>query len=731
MQGKLKGMKLFVLASALLFAGPFQLLFAQQAPLPGSAIPQFVEPLPSLDAIVAGTGQIELRMKEFQAMVLPGTFVPANGQPYTGTWVWGYLQPGQTTRASYLGPVIVATRGTPTEVKWVNDLGHVSTSNLLAYTLSTDQTMHWADPLNGEENMCAHMVMPMSSPMPPCDQNYSGPIPAVVHLHGGEIPDVLDGGPDAWFTSDGDYKGHAFYSKDGDLATNYSIYRYPNSQEASNIWFHDHTLGATRLNVYAGLAGAYIITDPPNDPANLPGPIVPVVIQDRMFDTNGQLYFPAGLPFISNPEHPFWVPEFTGDTILVNGKTWPYLQVEPKRYRFYFVNGSNARTYEIFLVNRVTKAMGPALYQIGTDGGYLDSPVKIDPNAPAGQLQKLVLMPGERADIIIDFAGLAPGTRLLMRNTAKTPFPAGAAVQGSTTGRILEFRVTPPTGADTSYDPAAGGALRTPMARLVNPAAGTLAPGVTAQKTRQLSLNEVMGMPSVVAGVAYPGGPLEILVNNTKWSGESFRAYDDFTPITVNGVTNLYSEMPREGETEIWEIVNITADAHPIHLHLVQFQAMNRQVIDAKKYIAAYDAAFPGGGTDPMTGQPYPPGVYVPGFGPPLDYYTGNPRALGGNPDVTPFLKGKAKTPQANEAGWKDTVIAYPGEVLRIAVRWAPTSLAATTAPVDASFEFDPQGVHGYVWHCHIIDHEDNEMMRPTSVEPNDAARTYIKGVDY
>jgi FtsP/CotA-like multicopper oxidase with cupredoxin domain len=247
---------------------------------------------------------------------------------------------------------------------------------------------------------------------------------------------------------------------------------------------------------------------------------------------------------------------------------------------------------------------------------------------------------------------------------------------------------------------------------------------------------------------AYPGGPLEILVNNTKWNGEringvmtdpmtghmmyTFKTRPDFT---LDGTgKNWLSELPNEGETEIWEIVNLTADAHPIHLHLVQFQLMNRQNFDAGKYNAAYSAAFPGGGYDHMTGQPYPAGVYIPAFGPPLNY---NPSAAsgnkyGGNPDVTPSLKGKISRPLPQEAGWKDTVIMYPGQVTRIAVRWAPTDLPANTPVASANFPFDPNGGHGYVWHCHIVDHEDNEMMRPDEVTPNPAAtRTYVKGVDY
>jgi FtsP/CotA-like multicopper oxidase with cupredoxin domain len=719
---------LLILALAFLPAASVRAEDDEQISISPTEVPQFVDPLPGLP-LVDGTQPITLTMCEFKANVLPtGTFVPGVAPE---TWVWGYIVGTEcptTTQSTYLGPVVVAQRGVPTPMTFINNLGSAATTNVLAWKNSTDQTLHWADPLNKEQNACNKEAM-MNEGTPPvgeCAEHYAGPIPAVVHLHGGDVPPELDGGPDAWYTSDGLYQGHGYYSfpGTGGPGSNQAVYRYPNEQEPALIWFHDHALGATRLNVYAGLAGGYLLTDPSDLslPSNLPGP-VPLVLQDRMFDKQGQLYFPAGEEFVPNPDHPFWVPEFTGDIMAVNGHVWPYLNVEPKRYRFLFINGSNARAYELFLTDQDSKAKGPAMWQIGTDGGFLDFPVKIDPSGPGNKLQKLVLMPGERADVIVDFAGLAPGTRLLLRNVAKTPYPAGDTVDGKTIGRIMQFRVVPGAGVDTTYDPAAGGALRTPMVRLVDPVAGTLAPGVIVQKTRQLTLNEVMGDPTSVGDAEYEGGPLEVLVNNTLWSGMDHmgNVRADFTPITVGDITTGYSELPREGETEVWEIINMTADAHPIHLHLVQFQIINRQAFDGRKYMAAYDAAY--GGT------------MVEGFGPPNDYNVPNgDGAVGGNPAVGPALKGLAKPPAANEAGWKDTAIMLPGQVTRIAVRWAPMSLPAATAAADAFYDFDPdgEGMHGYVWHCHIIDHEDNEMMRPTSVLPNPAAiRTYIKGVDY
>ena len=702
-----------------------------QVPISGGALPQFVDPMPALEFVQAGTERLTLHMRELRTSVLPTGFSPPDG-PYRGTWTWGYLQPGQTQRASYLGPVILARRGIPTEIAWVNDLGTTADSHVLAYTRSTDQTLHWADPANDGVNACAETVEPANPPTGECAEHYDGPIPAAVHLHGGEVPSALDGGPDAWFTSDGSTQGHAYYTADPSLA-NAAVYRYPNQQEPAATWFHDHTLGATRLNVYAGLAGAYVVTDPDVERDDLPAP-TPLVIQDRMFDTRGQLFFPAGVPFVPNPEHPFWVPEFVGDTIVVNGRVWPYLEVEARRQRFIIVNGSNARTYALFLSNQSTGEDGPPLWQIGTDGGYLDHPVEIDPTSSNGARQ-LVLMPGERADVIVDFAAVAPGTRLLLRNVARTPYPSGETPGGRTTGRILQLRVVPRTGADTTFDPGTGGALRRPMVRLADPAKGTVASDATVDVTRQLTLNEVMGGPSTVGGVDYEGGPLEVLLNNTDYTGESTRTYDDFRAITVGGTTTWYSELPDEGATEVWEIVNLTADAHPIHLHLAQFQLASRQRFDTRAYGTVYERAFPGG-ADPMIGTVFPPHVYIPGFGPPLDYRAErNPRSggkQGGNPNVAPFLRGAPRPPAPNEAGWKDTVRAMPGEVTRFVVRWAPTGLPADTPKGDATYAFDPDGGHGYVWHCHIIDHEDNEMMRPMTITPNpEATRTYVRGTDY
>jgi len=742
---------LSVVAGAAVFGGAIG-AFAQGIPLPGNKIPQFVDPLPVLSVagggmqtvlpgVLGGTDQITIRMIEDQAKMLPTGFVPANGQPYTGTWVFRYTADpgtgviGTGTADTYLGPVIVAARNNPTEVKYVNNL----TDNHIFWREWTDQSLHSA----------FHQIYGVSMPMDGDVQHYPGPIPAVPHLHGGEDPAAIDGGPEAYFLSNfGDasgvqnFQGPGYYSKPGAaVAANEAIYRYPNSQIAAPLWFHDHLLGGTRLNAtFAGLAGAYALIDPglplpaglhPVGLVNTDGSNVrysiPLVFQDRMFDTNGQLYFPnAGL----NPTvHPYWTPEFVGDAMVVNGKTWPYLNVDRQRYRFYMVNGSNSRPYDMYLEDLTKRIKGPRMWVIATDGGYLDKPVLIDPNATgaqtkAGVAKSLMMMPGERYEVIIDFADPTWISAMTAAYGKKMPNPVNlvlrnvaATVDGnpdaSTQGRLMQFRVSLNAPADTSYDPASGTPILTgnhAIKRLVDTATGTLAAGVTPNVTRELVLNEVAG----------PGGPLEVLVNNSRWSGERENDMSDHIPgaTLVNG--SYLTELPKEGDIEVWEVVNTTMDRHPIHLHGVQFQILNRQAFDTKAFAAAYAAAFPGG-------------ALIPGYGPPLDYFTGNPRALGGNPD--PVLVGAAVPALAQEAGWKDTAIMKPGEVTRIAVRIAPQD---TPVGVRGNFSFVPNapvnnGEPGtYVWHCHITDHEDNEMMRPTMfVSDPLVPRTFIQGLDY
>lgn len=583
-----------------LFAGclafALSLSLAAQVPLNPIMLTKFVDQLPKPAVMPeVSPGYYEVGMWEIQQQ-LHSQLPP--------TTVWGY-GPTQAT-ATFPGATFEVTRGNPIQVLWTNNL---PMTHLLDAAI--DVTLHWADP--------------------------QGPgIPTVTHLHGGESEPESDGHPDAWFTQGFAEKGPGWQKE---------VYSYYNNQEATTLWYHDHALGLTRLNVYAGLAGFYLLRDPAFEgPLNLPSGDyeIPIVIQDRTFNADGSLAYPTiGI----NPEHPQWQPEFFGNTIVVNGVIWPNLNVEARKYRFRFLNGSNARFYGMKLFDAVTGMPGPAFHQIGSDGGYLAAPVMLNdplnPNAP-----RLVMAPGERADVIIDFSGYAPGTRFVMDNDAKSPYPKGAPPDPQTTRKIMQFAVVAATGPDNSAI-ASGNTI---------PALGT------ATVTRTMTLNEIMGA----------GGPLAMFINGQMWDG-------------------AVTELPEIGATEIWEFVNLTADAHPIHLHLVQFQLLDRQKFRLSQYNKAYTAANPVIPTDnPVTVSP------------------------------TPYLSGKPQPPDPNELGWKDTFKMFPGEVTRVLVRFSPQDGSGV-------FPFDPTAEPGYVFHCHILEHEDNEMMRPFKVvAPAPLAKTGV-----
>ena len=635
---------------------------AQQVPLPGASIPKFVDAVPAparLNGTQTSPGNpIVVRLDEFQQKVLPGSMYSGLAAPYrNGTYVWSYVIPGRPK--TYPGATIEARRGRPTSVKFINNLQRAGgQAPFLQSLINVDQTLHWADPLGQHGSTAA----------------YAGPQPAVAHLHGAETPSSTDGGPDAWWTPGFAQKGPGFVT---------DIYTYPNSQEAAMLWYHDHTLGATRTTVYAGLAAAYLLRDPLNEPPNLPGGPFDrasdqfgntyereLILQDRMFDTNGQLLFPAG--GINPDVHPFWTPEFFGDVIVVNGRSWPYMKVEPRRYRFRLVNGSNARFYELHLNDPRVGAVEPRIWQVGTDGGLLDAPVVLNAGGTS-----LLIAPGERMDLIIDFSSLA-GQNVVMTNLANGPYPNGDLVDPATTGQIMQFRVgrTVSGGFDPSLNPARSTRLRRHLIER---------PAAPAQVTRALTLNEQMGV----------NGPLAGFVNNSMWE-------------------HTATENLTVGSTEVWEIINLTGDTHPIHLHLVQFQVQSRQDFDFNGYMGVY-------------------GMPMEGMGAPLPYDEKSAATgykLGGNPDVSPFLLGSPMAVDANENGWKDTFRMNPGQVTRVLVRVAPQDADSQSGGSLVAgmnlFDFDPSagmdvtndgfgypGGPGYVWHCHILDHEDNDMMRP------------------
>jgi FtsP/CotA-like multicopper oxidase with cupredoxin domain len=281
--------------------------------------------------------------------------------------------------------------------------------------------------------------------------------------------------------------------------------------------------------------------------------------------------------------------------------------------------------------------------------------------------------------------------------------------------KILQFQVSVPIkGRDDSCNPAEGKCKRpAQMVRLAD-GNGNVVKGLKINKVRQLTLKEQKG-----AGP--PGGMVEVMLNNTKWDGQ--RSPGIAAIFQKDGV----SELPRQGSVEMWEIINLTMEAHPIHTHLTQFQVVNRQEFTGNHatlsggYYDAWGAAFgypdnlPAGCKDATNAQ-----NPCPAYGPPLPYTTPNAEgAIGGNPAVGPYLTGTPIPPDPAESGWKDVARAYPGQVLRLLVRWTPSYVPQIRNKSYAGknlYSFDPTAGPGYVWHCHIIDHEDNEMMRPYKV---------------
>jgi len=651
---------------------------------------------------------LTVTMKEVSQQVLP--------EPYPKTRVWAY-ETSDTKKGTILGPALwpavtlEAKRNVATNVTFVNDLPSFNPleptgAGLVQGLVTVDRTIHWADPTDAP-----YMNYCVDEPGGPgCSVPFIGSPPAAVHLHGAETFSGYDGGPEQWFAPNG-ARGAGFYSL-GYPGPGEAVYRYTNLQEAGTLWFHDHALGATRTNVYSGMAAFYFLRQAAAEPKNIPTGAyeIEMALQDRQFDTNAQLFWPDGGgpcgsgdpddPCLNGPPpnptiHPFWIPEFIGDVAIVNGAPWPVLHVEPRRYVFRLLDGSNARFYRLTFGNTGAGEQQPPVYAIGADDGYIDTPVAIS---------QAFIAPGEREYVIVDFTGLA-GKTVTVMNDAPVPYPNGLVpgvdVNQLNMNKIMQFVVSVPlVGTDKSCNPATGGCKRpTKMVRLTD-GAGNIGKDVIINKKRQLILKEWEG----------PGGPHEVLVNNTAWDGLKSANIAPLFP------TDGISELPQQGSTELWEIINLTVDAHPMHTHLVQFQILDRQAFDTTAYPSAWEGAF---GQSPV---PLPAGCvagqFCPGYGPPLVYTTLNADgALGGNPAITPYLTGAARAPDPWESGWKDTAKAMPGEVLRLLVRWTPTSTGVKAAKAGRnSYSFKPTDGPGYVWHCHIIDHEDNEMMRPYKV---------------
>ena len=606
----------------------------------------------------------EISMKQLEEQILPAGFPK--------TTVWGY---GAVKSASKNGLLIhnapsltiEAQWNRPVRVKWINDLKDAN-GNYLPHLLPVDQTLHWANPPGGTAGRDMRPTFD-ETPGP-----YTGPVPIVTHVHGAVgVHDDSDGYAEAWYlpaannistgyATEGTwynfFAGKAFGSYGVGWGPGFAIFQYPNANRASTIWYHDHALGMTRLNVYAGPAGFYLIRGGPAGDkavldsrtgvtAVLPGPApregdkfpsnktyyeFPIAVQDRAFDDDGSLFYPdtreffdgatAGDPgFIPETDlSPIWNPEFFGNTIMVNGNTWPFQTVEKRRYRLRFLNGCQSR----FLILDFNAIPGVEVWQIGNEGGFLAAQV----NLTADNGNRLLMGLAERADLIVDFTNVSVGNYVLGNVGPDEPFGGGEPpddfdqADPDTTGQVMQFRVVPAVAPDPT----------TPPPFLVLPA---IAPLPAPATTRPLALLEEASL--------YWDGPAEARLGIVDADG--------------NGLPKMWadavSENPDSGHTEVWEFYNGTADAHPMHIHEIVFEVVNRQSLVANE-----------------------DGEAIPPFRP-----VGAPRP------AEPWENGR-----------KDTVIAYPGEVTR----------------VRGQFETPGQ----FVWHCHIVEHEDNEMMRPYRIGP-------------
>jgi bilirubin oxidase len=600
--------------------------------LDSASIPKYRAPLvippvmPQTGTVVTSKGRsadyYEIAVRQFQQQVLPPGMA--------ATTVWGYGSVNHPGSFNYPAFTIEASWRTPVRVKWINELKDPVTGDFLPHLLPVDPTLHWANPPGGRSGRDGHPHF-SRTPGP-----YRGPVPIVTHLHGHEnTAQESDGFAESWFLPDARNIPSGFartgthydiFKRSSPLGSGWTpgsaVFEYQNDQRATTLWFHDHTLGMTRLNVYAGPAGFYLLRGGTADQVNgvLPGPApapgdsaktryyeIPIAIQDRSFNADGSLFYPASRAFFDKFTGPYvprsdiapiFNPEVFGNAMVVNGRTWPFLEVEPRRYRLRLLNGCNAR----FLILKLSNGM--PFWQIGVEGGFLQAPV---------QRRQLLLAPAERADVIVDFTGVSPGTEILLLNVGPDePFSGGLPgkdfkpADPNTTGQVMQLRVIGATGSDSS----------TPPSQLGLPPIISL-PAAT--RTRRLSLNELD------SAVLRRVGPREAELG-TVGADRRGKPISWDHPVTEN---------PAVGATEVWELHNFTPDAHPIHVHEVQFQVLDRR---------------------PMAG-------------------------------------GRARRRPAWEAGFKDTVIAYPGQITRLKIRFARAGL--------------------FVWHCHIVEHEDNEMMRP------------------
>jgi len=512
--------------------------------------------------------------------------------------VWTYGQPGKTP--VLLGPTIVATTGRPVVIKWINKL---------PTALGDFPLLDSIDPTIGGA--------------PGFGPNEVPPGAAIPHLHGGHTAARFDGTPMQWWTANG--------IKGPDYVTD--TFTYINDQPASLIWYHDHTLGATRFKPYLGLAAAYLVFDKVDNGNTILGQKVPagygkyhlpLVIQDKQFNSNGTLFYPTeGI----STTHPVWVPEFFGDTPVINGKAYPYLDAQPRRYRLRLLNGSQARFYNLSFHQEGGTDL--TFWVIGSEGGLLPQPAEVT---------SLLIAPGERYDVIVDFTSI-PGSTVMMTNDAKAPYPDGEEPDAALI-QLMKININIPVPAndpDNTVLPA----------NLTLPAVPRLA------ESRRILPRDVV----LKENTDDSDNPVEVLLNG----------YHFVDPTT---------DFIKVGTTETWQWINLTVDAHPMHPHLVTFQVVNRQQIDVDAYTQAWAD------------------------------YLGSGRTTT-KPDVSSYLIGNPVGPAPEEMGFKDTVKTPPGYVTRTRAQF---TLAATSL---LDYDWRTKSFGKWVYHCHILEHEENDMMRP------------------
>ena len=605
---------------ALSFYSFFSLNASAQNVLDPSTQPKFVNPLPMLSSIdMTKGGKVTIDEKPMQQWL---GVIDTNTKEHLLTNMWGY-------NGTFPGPTILAKKNTPIYVNWNNAL-----TGITHHLLPVDTSI-----------MNAFM-----------GTNYSfanNGIPLVTHLHGGHTDYESDGYPDAWYTPNYALTGPFFTKKD---------YYYKNDQEAATLWYHDHVDGFTRVNVMAGLAGAYKLTDDnelalkasnilPSDSYD-----IPLFLQDRQFTSDGQIFYPSdpkefyGRPYDTTdglydadayidpvtkdsvfnkfPKTSL-IPEFFGRFMLVNGMTWPVMEVEPRQYSFRIIDGSDSRMYNMKLISQSDYSLdnvelgyngfkpglqGVPLLQVGTDDGLLPKPALLD---------SMFIAPGERKEIVIDFSKFA-GQTFILANNAMGPYPDGDTVDEQSS-QIMMFKVTKPLNTNNPLSTVTTTSSLRP----------DLKPLVANVPVRKVILKEVrdeFGRLRPSLGTPDMGA--------MQWMDST-------------------TENVKLGDTEMWEIYDETGDAHPIHIHSVSLQLVNRQ-----QYTATQSSA------DSLVGILH---------------------------DIK--MVGAPILPTDDEKGWKDTWIVQPGQVMRLIAH------------------YDIPG--HYVWHCHILSHEDHDMMRPMEVVTN------------